>query len=83
VPKTIRANSLDPRDELGEADQGRGQGELADRVRRSAHRDDASRLVALRTGPGRKILYDGERMSYQHCGCNQYLTREYRAGWAV
>jgi len=41
-------------------------------------------LVALRTGQGRKILYDGERMTVTNIPeANQYLTREYRAGWAV
>jgi len=41
-------------------------------------------LVALRTGQGRKILYDGEQMLVTNIrDANQYLTREYRAGWAV
>ena len=41
-------------------------------------------IVALRTGQGRKILYDGERMAVTNIAdANQYLTREYRAGWAV
>jgi predicted dehydrogenase len=41
-------------------------------------------LVALRTGQGRKILYDGEQMLVTNIReANQYLTREYRAGWAV
>jgi hypothetical protein len=41
-------------------------------------------IVALRTGQGRKILYDGERMAVTNIAdANQYLTREYRAGWAI
>jgi hypothetical protein len=41
-------------------------------------------IVALRTGQGRKILYDGEQMLVTNIrDANQYLTREYRAGWAV
>jgi hypothetical protein len=41
-------------------------------------------IVALRTGQGRKILYDGERMAITNIPeANQYLTRDYRAGWAV
>jgi predicted dehydrogenase len=41
-------------------------------------------IVALRTGQGRKILYDGEHMTVTNVSdANQYLTREYRAGWAV
>ncbi|MEO7042105.1 MAG: Gfo/Idh/MocA family oxidoreductase [Gemmatimonadaceae bacterium] len=41
-------------------------------------------VVALRTGQGRKLLYDGERMTVTNIPeANQYLTREYRAGWSV
>ena len=41
-------------------------------------------IVALRTGQGRKILYDAERMQVTNVPeANQYLTREYRAGWSV
>ena len=41
-------------------------------------------IVALRTGQGSKILYDGEKMLVTNIpDANQYLTREYRAGWAV
>src|SRR5215210_2715965 len=41
-------------------------------------------LVALRTGQGRKILYNGEQMLVTNIrDANQYLTREYRSGWEV
>jgi predicted dehydrogenase len=41
-------------------------------------------LVALRTGQGRKILYDGANMKVTNAPeANQYLTREYRAGWGL
>jgi predicted dehydrogenase len=41
-------------------------------------------LVALRAGQGRKILYDGANMRITNIpDANQYLTREYRAGWAI
>jgi predicted dehydrogenase len=41
-------------------------------------------LVALRAGQGRKILYDGERGQITNIAdANQYLSREYRAGWAI
>jgi predicted dehydrogenase len=41
-------------------------------------------LVALRAGPGKRILYDGERGQITNIpDANQYLTREYRAGWAL
>jgi predicted dehydrogenase len=41
-------------------------------------------LVALRAGQGKKILYDGERGQITNAtDANQYLTREYREGWAL
>jgi hypothetical protein len=41
-------------------------------------------LVALRTGQGKKILYDGARMTVTNAPeANQYLTRAYRPGWEV
>jgi hypothetical protein len=41
-------------------------------------------LVALRTGPGKKIYYDGEAMRVTNVPeANAYLTREYRAGWSL
>ncbi len=41
-------------------------------------------IVALRTGQGKKLLYDGENMRVTNLpDANQYLTREYREGWAV
>ena len=41
-------------------------------------------VVALRAGQGKKILYDGEKMQITNApDANQYLTREYRSGWAI
>ena len=41
-------------------------------------------IVALRTGQGRKILYDSATAQVTNIPeANQYLTREYRAGWSV
>ncbi|MGQ0701676.1 MAG: Gfo/Idh/MocA family protein [Gemmatimonadales bacterium] len=41
-------------------------------------------LVALRTGPGRQLLYDGRSGRVTNLPeANQYLTREYRKGWEV
>jgi predicted dehydrogenase len=41
-------------------------------------------VVALRAGQGKKILYDGEKMQITNApDANQFLTREYRAGWAI
>lgn len=41
-------------------------------------------LVALRTGPSKKIYYDGDAMRVTNApDSNRFLTREYRAGWSV
>ena len=41
-------------------------------------------IVALRTGQGKKIRYDAGNMRVTNVAeANQYLTREYRAGWEV
>ncbi|MDF2776259.1 MAG: oxidoreductase domain protein, partial [Geminicoccaceae bacterium] len=41
-------------------------------------------LVALRAGQGKKVFYDGAAMQFTNAPeVNQYLTREYRAGWAL
>jgi predicted dehydrogenase len=41
-------------------------------------------LVALRTGQGKKIDYDGQNGRVTNVpDANQYLTREYRSGWAI
>jgi predicted dehydrogenase len=41
-------------------------------------------IVALRAGQGRKLNYDAANMSFPNqADANQYLTRDYRAGWAV
>jgi hypothetical protein len=41
-------------------------------------------IAALRAGQGKKLLYDGDRGEFTNVPeANQYLTREYRAGWAI
>jgi hypothetical protein len=41
-------------------------------------------IVALRAGQGKRILYDGDAMRITNVPeANAYLTREYRAGWAI
>ena len=41
-------------------------------------------IVALRTGQGVKIDYDAANMRVtNHADANQYLQREYRAGWSL
>jgi hypothetical protein len=41
-------------------------------------------IVALRAGQGRKIRYDADRMEITNVPeANAFLSRDYRAGWAV
>jgi hypothetical protein len=41
-------------------------------------------IAALRAGQGKKLFYDAERGEFTNfSAANQYLTREYRAGWAI
>ncbi|MDB4876583.1 MAG: putative oxidoreductase [Gemmatimonadetes bacterium] len=41
-------------------------------------------VAALRAGQGRKVMYDAANMQFTNApDANQYLTREYRAGWAL
>jgi predicted dehydrogenase len=41
-------------------------------------------IVALRAGQGRKLNYDGANMKFPNqADADQYLTRDYRQGWAV
>jgi hypothetical protein len=41
-------------------------------------------VVALRTGQGTKLLYDGPNMRVTNAvEANQYLTRDFRPGWAI
>jgi predicted dehydrogenase len=41
-------------------------------------------IAALRAGQGKKIVYDGESGRITNIAdANRYLTRDYRAGWAI
>jgi predicted dehydrogenase len=41
-------------------------------------------VAALRSGQGRKLLYDAENMKFTNApDADQYLTREYRSGWTL
>ena len=41
-------------------------------------------VAALRSGQGRKLLYDAENMKFTNApDADRFLTREYRAGWAL
>jgi hypothetical protein len=69
---------------LDQGDPRRGQGEFADRICVTTHRDHAVTVSQLRAGQGKKILYDGERGQITNMAdANPLLTREYRPGWAI
>ena len=41
-------------------------------------------IAALRSGQGRKVLYDGATMKITNIPeANQFLTRQYRKGWEL
>ena len=41
-------------------------------------------VAALRAGQGRKLIYDAEKMKFTNApDADQFLTREYRTGWAL
>jgi predicted dehydrogenase len=41
-------------------------------------------VAALRAGQGKKVIYDSVKSEFTNApDANQYLTREYRAGWAI
>jgi predicted dehydrogenase len=41
-------------------------------------------VAALRAGQGRKVYYDAEKMEFTNApDANQFLTREWRKGWAL
>ena len=64
----------------------KGQGQTTSPIEYAARLTEVMLLglVALRTGQGVKIQYDGAagRIT-NNDNANQYLTREYRTGWSV
>ena len=84
VPKTIPR--IGTSHEMNWADACKGQGQPTCPIEYAARLTEVMLLglVALRTGQGVKILYDGNAMRItNHEKANRYLTREYRAGWSV
>jgi len=72
--------------ELNWANALRGEAKASSPIEYAAQLTETMLLgvVALRTGQGKKILYDGERGRITNIAdANQYLTRDYRAGWAI
>jgi hypothetical protein len=41
-------------------------------------------VAALHAGQGKKVIYDATKVEFTNApDANQYLTREFRAGWAI
>jgi len=72
--------------ELNWAKACKGQAEASSPIEYAAQLTETMLLgiVALRTGQGQRIDYDGEAMRITNFPeANQYLTRPYRPGWAI
>jgi hypothetical protein len=84
VPKTLPR--IDVSHEYNWAAACKGQGKASSPFEYAAQLTETMLLgiVALRAGQGKKILYDGAASNVTNvASVNQYLTREYRSGWAV
>jgi predicted dehydrogenase len=84
VPKSIPRIAWSH--ELNWAKAIRGEAQASSPIEYAAQLTETMLLgvAALRAGQGRKILYDGERGLITNIAeANQYLTREYRAGWSI
>jgi hypothetical protein len=84
VPRSIPR--IDWSHELNWAKACRGQAKASSPIEYAAQLTETMLLgiVALRAGQGRKILYDAAKMEVTNVPeANQYLTREYRRGWAI
>ena len=72
--------------ELNWAKACKGQAEASSPIEYAAQLTETMLLgvVALRTGQGQRIDYDGDAMRITNVPeANQYLSRPYRAGWAI
>lgn len=84
VPKTTPR--IDGKHELNWAKACKGESTVSSPFEYSAMLTEIMLLglVALRAGQGKKIVYDAAAMSITNVPeANQYLTRSYRAGWAL
>jgi len=84
VPKTMPR--IEWSHELNWVKAARGQAPASSPIEYAAQLTETMLLgiVALRTGQGRKLIYDGVKGQITNIPeANQYLTREYRKGWEV
>ena len=84
VPKSLPR--IETSHEMNWANAAKGQGKTSSPFEYAALLTETMLLgvVALRTGQGKKIMYDGPNMTVTNAPeANALLTREYRPGWAV
>jgi predicted dehydrogenase len=84
VPKTMPR--IEWSHELNWAKAIRGEAQASSPIEYAAQLTETMLLgvAALRAGQGRKVYYDGAKGEFTNAPeANQYLTREYRSGWAV
>jgi predicted dehydrogenase len=84
VPKTI--TRIETSHEMNWAQACKGVGKASSPFEYAAALTETMLLgvVALRTGQGKKLLYDGPSMTVTNIPeANQWLTRKYRDGWAL
>lgn len=84
VPQTMAR--VEGSHEMNWANACRGEGEAVSPFSYAAPLTEVMLLglVALRAGQGRKIRYDAQNMKITNTpDAEQYLTREYRAGWEL
>jgi hypothetical protein len=84
VPVTIPR--IETSHEMNWANACKGQGEASAPFSYSARLNETMLLgmAALRAGQGLLLKYDGAAMRFTNNeGANRFLTREYRAGWAL
>ncbi|NOT07322.1 MAG: Gfo/Idh/MocA family oxidoreductase [Gemmatimonadales bacterium] len=84
VPKTMARITTSHEMNWAEACKGKGQASSPFDYAAPLTETMLLGIVALRAGQGRKILYDADTMTITNAAdANQYLTREYRGGWAI
>jgi predicted dehydrogenase len=84
VPKSVPR--IDVPHEINWAQACKGKGEASSPFEYAAKLTETMLLgiVALKTGQGRQLEYDGRAMQVTNVPeANTYLTREYRAGWEL
>ena len=84
VAADAAAHHREPPDELGRACKGETEASSPFEYGAQLNETMVLGVAALRAGQGRKLIYDAANMKFTNApDANQYLTREYRSGWAI